>query len=99
MLPDINYSSVKKVIIIGHSLIADKMFISNVLKKCKNLKKILLFRYDGESEDSFSAKIKFLIPYCKRLHSEITEENRKFSKRFSQTAVDSRHNIFRAMAI
>lgn len=67
MLPDINYSSIKKVIIIGHGLIADKMFISDVLKKCKNLKKIILFRYDGESENSFNAKINFLKPYCKRI--------------------------------
>ena len=70
MLPNINYSNIKTVVIIGHSLVADKMFISDIFKKCKNLKKIILFRYDGESDDSFKTKINFLKPHCRFIVEE-----------------------------
>lgn len=68
-IPRINYSKVSTIVVLGHGIEADRIFLEQILKKCTRLKKVVIFRYAGESDISYKAKSDFFKPYCKRIRS------------------------------
>lgn len=68
-VPDINYSKISTLVILGHGIKADQAFLSRIIKKCTHLKKVIIFRYAGESDESSDTKANFFRPYCKRIRS------------------------------
>lgn len=66
-LPDLDYSKIRTIIIIGHGIFSDQVLISSLLKKCHNLKKVIIFTYKGESEEKLTEKANFFRPYCKKI--------------------------------
>ena len=65
--PDIDYSKIKKVAVMGHGIEADREFLTSLFGSCTNLKKIILYTYLGERQTSLAQKISFLQPFCKKL--------------------------------
>lgn len=70
MIPDIDYRNIKTVIVMGHGLESDKEFLKEILQKCTNLKKSIIFRYSGESDDSFNGKSEFFKQYSKKVYEK-----------------------------
>lgn len=70
VIPDINYRYIKTITVMGHGIESDKEFLIEILQKCTRLKKVCIFRYNGESEESFNKKIEFFKPYCKKVFSK-----------------------------
>lgn len=68
-IPDINYSKITTLVVLGHGIEADRVFLERIIRKCRHLKKVVIYRYSGESDDSFNAKADFFEPYCKRIRS------------------------------
>lgn len=68
-VPKIDYSKISTVVILGHGIEADRVFLKRIIKKCTHLKKVVIFRYAGESDSSFNAKADFFKPYCKRIRA------------------------------
>ena len=68
-IPNINYNKISTLVVLGHGIEADRVFLTRIIKKCTHLKKVVIFRYAGESDDSFNAKATFFKPYCKRVRS------------------------------
>ena len=68
-IPNINYSKIDTLVVLGHGIEADRVFLERIIKKCTHLKKVVIFRYAGESDDSFNSKANFFRPYCKRIRS------------------------------
>ncbi len=68
-IPNIKYNKISALVVLGHGIEADQAFLLRILKKCTHLKKVVIFRYAGESDDSFNAKADFFRPYCKRIRS------------------------------
>lgn len=58
--PDLDYGKIETLIILGHSLTADRRYLENIFQKLINLKKIILFTYHGECRTEFEEKIRFL---------------------------------------
>ena len=68
ILPDIDYEKIKKVILLGHGLESDKEFLKEMLQKLTKLKKVIIFKYDGEDDISLDNKITFFKQYCKKVY-------------------------------
>lgn len=68
-LPNIAYNKISTIVVLGHGIEADRVFLSQIIKKCPRLKKVVIFRYAGEDDSSFDAKVEFFKPYCKRIRS------------------------------
>lgn len=60
----IRFFDVETLIVLGHGIEADRVFLKSIVEKCVNLKKVVIYRYHGESEESFSAKVAFFSPHC-----------------------------------
>lgn len=60
----IRFSDVEELIVIGHGIEADKVFLKDILERCDRLKRVVLYRYQGESDESMEVKIDFFRPYC-----------------------------------
>jgi hypothetical protein len=60
-LDGLMFDRVRTVVIMGHSLLSDQMLIRNeILKKCLNLNRIVLFSYKGEKPKERNLKSQFL---------------------------------------
>ena len=70
-IPQIDYSKIATVVIMGHGIEADRVFLQKIIKKCPHIKKVIIFRYAGEDDTSFNAKVDFFKPYCKKIRSVI----------------------------
>lgn len=68
-IPKINYGKISTIVVLGHGIEADRVFLEKIVKKCSHLKKVVIFRYAGESDSSYNAKADFFKPYCKRIRS------------------------------
>lgn len=64
---NIKYGKIKKILVLGHSIKADKEYLSALLKKCNNLRKVVIFSYLGESQNEWEEKADFFRPYCKKI--------------------------------
>lgn len=67
--PDISYREIKAIVVLGHGIEADRVYLEGILQKCSNIRKVIIFRYEGESEEAFNNKISFFKPYCKAIES------------------------------
>lgn len=67
ILPSIDYSKIRTMVVMGHSLVADKVLLTNILKKCFNLKKVVIFTYPKEKVDDYNKKVEFFKPFCKNI--------------------------------
>ena len=57
----IDFDSIKEIVIMGHSLSSDKVFIrDSLIRKSKNLEQIVLFSYDREPVHELFKKLRFL---------------------------------------
>ena len=65
--PNINYNKITTLVILGHGIEADKEFLNEIINNCKNLSKIVIFRYDGESDYSFDKKVDFFKRYTNNI--------------------------------
>lgn len=66
-IPGINYSKISTIVVLGHGIEADRAYLQKIAWKCTRLKKVVIFRYDKESDSSYNAKADFFKPYCKRI--------------------------------
>ncbi len=66
-IPDIDYSQIQTIVVLGHGIEADKKFLADILSCCRHLKEVVIFRYRGEQEDEFQKKENFFIPYCQNI--------------------------------
>ena len=58
--PELDYEGIETLIILGHSLIADRRYLESIFGKLINLKEVIIFTYPGESKDELDAKKQFL---------------------------------------
>ena len=68
-IPKIDYSKIATIVVMGHSIEADRVFLQKIIKKCTRLKKVMIFRHTGEDDISFNARADFFKPYCKKIRS------------------------------
>lgn len=69
-IPDVLLSRITTLVVMGHGIEADQVYLKDILRRCHHLKKVVIFRYAGESNVSFDAKAAFFRPYCKRIRSQ-----------------------------
>lgn len=62
-IPDLNYAKVDTLLIIGHGIEADRVYLDKILSQCSNVSKVILYRFEGESEESIEKKQSFLSAY------------------------------------
>ncbi len=67
LIKDIDFNKIKKIIVIGHGIEADKGFLEDMLSNCKKLKKVIIFKYEKETKESINRKINFFGQYCKKI--------------------------------
>ena len=67
--PNISYTKVDTLLIIGHGIEADRAYLDTILSQCTNLNKIILYRYDTEPDESIEQKKSFLLPYCTNIET------------------------------
>lgn len=58
--PNIFYEEIKTIVVLGHGIEADKVYLQGLLQKCPNIEKVIIFRYDKESDEAFNKKARFL---------------------------------------
>ena len=63
-IPSLNYRRVKTIVVMGHGIKSDQVFLQKIVSACTGLERIVLFRYNGESDESYKAKMEFFHPYC-----------------------------------
>lgn len=68
--PDIAYNDITTVVVLGHGIEADRVYLERILKECINIEKVIIFRYEGESDKSFNEKVKFFNRFCKEVQEE-----------------------------
>ena len=69
-IPNINYKRISTIIVMGHGIEADQVFLKNIISKCTNLTEVIIFRYIGEDDISIKKKMYFFESYCKNIHFE-----------------------------
>ena len=67
LTPDLKYKNIKKLVILGHGIEADRKFLEEILKRCINLEKVVIYRYSGEDESVYNYKVSFFTEYCKNI--------------------------------
>lgn len=63
----INPRKIKTIIVLGHSLFSDKQYLEALLNECVNLRKVIIFTYDGENENSIQRKKAFFQRFCRKV--------------------------------
>lgn len=63
-IPNLDYSKINTLLVIGHGIEADRVYLDKILSQCSNVSKVILYRFDGESEKSIEKKRSFLSAYC-----------------------------------
>ncbi len=63
-IPAVNYRKIKTIVVMGHGIESDRVFLNKIVSACTRLERVVLFRYKGETDESFDAKMDFFRPYC-----------------------------------
>lgn len=66
-LPSINYKKIHTIVVLGHGIEADRVYLDEIFKRCINTNKIILFTYATETRESLSNKRDFLRKYCENI--------------------------------
>lgn len=61
---NISLNNISKVVVLGHSIKSDKTYLEELLKKCSQLKQVIVFTYKGEDPNCLEARKQFFRPYC-----------------------------------
>lgn len=69
-IPDIDYGKIETVVVMGHGIEADKVFLDSILIKCIKLKEVIIYRYDGEKDLSYNLKTGFFEKYTHNIKTE-----------------------------
>lgn len=69
-IPKLNYERFKTIVVLGHGIEADTVYLESIIKKCTSVSKVVIFRHDGESDQSFNRRKEFFLPYCKNVVEE-----------------------------
>ena len=67
VIPEICYSKIKTIAVLGHGIKADKKYLDEIISRCVNLTEVVIYRYRKESNESFNEKVSFFAPYCKNI--------------------------------
>ena len=65
--PKIRYKEIKTIVVLGHGIEADRVFLREIVEKCDHVKKIVIYRYEGETDESYNKKASFFYPYCREI--------------------------------
>lgn len=63
-IPDLKYKNIETLVILGHGIKADRVFLQEILKKCVNLDKIVIYKSSVESDATYNEKVSFFVDYC-----------------------------------
>lgn len=55
-----DYTNVEEIVIMGHGLESDIIYITEIFKKSTSLKKVKIYTFENEKKEEISRKIKFL---------------------------------------
>lgn len=55
-----DYTAVEEIVVMGHGLEADLIYLTGIFEKASKLDKVILYSYDGENGDEIERKIKVL---------------------------------------
>lgn len=66
-IPTIEYNRIKRIVVLGHGIEADQVYLNDIISKCTKLKQIIVFRYNGEDDETFNKKIEFLQQYSSKI--------------------------------
>lgn len=66
-IPDICYNKINSIVVLGHGIEADKVLLETIILNCSNLKEVVIFRYDEESDGSIEKKRAFFLEYCNNI--------------------------------
>lgn len=69
-IPDMDYKRISMLVVMGHGIEADQVFLKEIVSKCVNLQEVIVFRYRGEDEDSIKKKMQFFEPFCSNVGFE-----------------------------
>lgn len=68
-IPSLKYRRVKTIVVMGHGIKSDQVFLQKIVSACSKLERIVIFRYNGETDESFNAKVDFFRPYCDEIQT------------------------------
>ncbi len=63
----VSLSNISNVIVLGHSIKSDETYLNEILSKCTNLNKIVIFQYEGEKTEDIELKKLFFNSYCSNI--------------------------------
>lgn len=69
-LPPIRYKTIRTLVVLGHGIEADQVYLNEILEKCSRINQIVLFTYREEAVDSLNKKKEFLCKYCDNIVTE-----------------------------
>lgn len=58
---------IREIVVLGHSIESDQVYLQNLLKHCPHLRKVIIFSYISESDSDWEKKASFFSPYCKKI--------------------------------
>lgn len=62
-IPNLNFEAIETLIILGHSLVADRKYLERIFERLVNLREIILFTYESEKKEELEEKKRFLTRY------------------------------------
>lgn len=68
-IPEIDYEGITTIVVLGHGIEADQVYLKRILDKCSSLESVVIYRYHKEKNLEFARKADFFRPYCKDIHS------------------------------
>lgn len=68
---NISFENISKVVVLGHSIMSDEQYLSEILNKCLYLQQVIVFSYKGETQESWETKAQFFKPYCRHIENEM----------------------------
>lgn len=66
-IPKVDYNRIKTLAVIGHGVGADRVYLGKILSKCVNLKKVVIYRHEKESDSEFKERAEFFRAYCDKI--------------------------------
>ncbi len=66
-LHGLSLQNIREVVVLGHSIESDQVYLQELLAHCPRLRKVIIFSYNGESDSDWKKKASFFSPYCKKI--------------------------------
>ena len=68
-IPEIDYRQITTIVVLGHGIEADQVYLNRILSKCGRLKRVVIYRHCRETDSEFKERADFFRPYCKKIRS------------------------------